>query len=44
MSNYRKFKKVSMSMPTKENFVDIADILAKHNASDEMIKGFADYF
>ena len=44
MSNYRKFKKEAMSMLTKENFVAIADILAKHTASEEMIREFGIYF
>jgi len=42
MSSYREFKKEAIL--TKRYFMEIADILAKHNASDEMIQEFADYF
>ena len=44
MGSYREFKKEAMGVLTRKHFVDIADILVKHNASDDMIWDFANYF
>ena len=42
MGSYREFKKEAIL--TKRYFVEVADILVKHDASDDMIWDFADYF
>lgn len=42
MGSYREFKKEAIL--TKRYFVEVADILVKHDASDELIEAFGEYF